>query len=556
MPERSTSTPRDRVYEAQAVDARLLAELPRWSRDGDSIQRSYRTAGWKASVLAVGAVAHLAEAAWHHPEISVGYDHLLVRLSTQSPPHAGRRCAYDARLLKPRTDPMTPDSQDKPLDAVVAAVQLPDVSDGDFESSLAELRELAKTLGYRAVRTFTQKRANFDTTAYLGTGKREEVREFVESQAGAARDERSGHATTPELEGIQVLLIDHEISPSQARNLEKAVGCEVMDRTMVILEIFHRHARSRAARAQVEIARLGYMAPRLREAAKLAGPQGRQRSGTGGRGAGESHTELDRRKIRDRIAELQLEIDGMGTERQIQRARRQQGQGVAGVALVGYTNAGKSTLMRALTGSEVLVANKLFATLDTTVRVLHPESVPRVLVSDTVGFIKNLPHGLVESFKSTLDEALDASLLLHVIDASDPGFERQRQVTDDVLAEIGAQDVPRIRVFNKIDQAGDSHRRHEIEAELRASYPGCVVMSARRADDVAELRSLIVRFFQKDLVEVELFVPWSAQQLRRDIYARCDVLAESADEAGARFRVRAQPSAVRFLHECGAEGAS
>ena len=178
-----------------------------------------------------------------------------------------------------------------------------------------------------------------------------------------------------------------------------------MDRTMVILEIFHRHARSPAARAQVEIARLGYMGPRLREAAKLAGPKGRQRSGTGGRGAGEAHSELDRQKIRERIKELQQEIAAMDVERKTQRARRQGRQGLARVALVGYTNAGKSTLMRALTGSEVLVANKLFATLDTTVRALHPESVPRVLVSDTVGFIKNLPHDLVASFKSTLEEA-------------------------------------------------------------------------------------------------------------------------------------------------------
>ena len=444
---------------------------------------------------------------------------------------------------------MQPDTQDKPLDAVIAAVQLPEVSDGDFESSLAELRELAKTLGYRVVQTFTQKRASFDTTAYLGAGKRDEVRAYVESRAVAERDDRPGHATNPELEGIQILLIDHEISPSQARNLEKAVGCEVMDRTMVILEIFHRHARSRAARAQVEIARLGYMAPRLREAAKLAGPQGRQRSGTGGRGAGESHTELDRRKIRDRIAELQMEIDAMGTERQTRRARRQQDQGVATVALVGYTNAGKSTLMRALTGSEVLVANKLFATLDTTVRVLHPESVPRVLVSDTVGFIKNLPHGLVESFKSTLDEALDASLLLHVIDASDPGFERQRQVTDDVLAEIGAQDVPRIRVFNKIDHVGDAQAQLAFERDMRARYPSCMVMSARRADDVAALRRVIVAFFQKDLVEADLLVPWSAQQSRRDIYANCEVLSESADEAGATFRVRGEKSTIRALSE-------
>ena len=302
---------------------------------------------------------------------------------------------------------------DEPRKAIVASVQRPNVSDAEFEASLAELRELAKTLGYRVVHTFTQKRAGFDTHGYLGVGKRQEVREFVAAQAGF---EAAPTDTVPRTGTIEALLVDHEISPSQARNLELETGCEVMDRTMVILEIFHRNARSRAAKAQVEIARLGYMAPRLREAAKLAGPQGRQRSGVGGRGAGESHTELDRRKIRDRIAELQLEIVAMEAERKIQRARRQGRQAPASVALVGYTNAGKSTLMRALTGSEVLVANKLFATLDTTVRTLYPESVPRVLVSDTVGFIKNLPHGLVASFKSTLDEALDAGLLLHVID--------------------------------------------------------------------------------------------------------------------------------------------
>jgi GTP-binding protein HflX len=326
---------------------------------------------------------------------------------------------------------MQNDLADEPRKAIVASVQRPNISDAEFEASLAELRELAKTLGYRVVHTFTQKRAGFDTTGYLGVGKRQEVREFVAAQAGF---EAAPTDTVPRTGAIEALLVDHEISPSQARNLELETGCEVMDRTMVILEIFHRNARSRAAKAQVEIARLGYMAPRLREAAKLAGPQGRQRSGVGGRGAGESHTELDRRKIRDRIAELQLEIVAMEAERKIQRARRQGRQAPASVALVGYTNAGKSTLMRALTGSEVLVANKLFATLDTTVRTLYPESVPRVLVSDTVGFIKNLPHGLVASFKSTLDEALDAGLLLHVIDASDPGFERQLEVTDTVLA--------------------------------------------------------------------------------------------------------------------------
>jgi GTP-binding protein HflX len=429
---------------------------------------------------------------------------------------------------------MQTEVKEKPRYAIVAAVQLPNVTDLEFEASLTELRELAKTLGYAVVRTFVQKRMGFDMRAYLGTGKRQEINNYVSNES--------------EFE-IEALLVDHEISPSQARNLELEVSCEVMDRTMVILEIFHRNARSRAARAQVEIARLGYMAPRLREAAKLAGPQGRQRSGEGGRGAGESQTELDRRKIRDRIAELQLEIVAMDAERKTQRARRQERKGHAAVALVGYTNAGKSTLMRALTGSEVLVANKLFATLDTTVRALYPESIPRVLVSDTVGFIKNLPHGLVASFKSTLDEALDASLLLHVIDASDPGFERQLEVTDEVLEEIGANVVPRIRVFNKIDHVGDAAAQAECEATLRAKYPDCVVMSARRPDDVVKMHQKIVGFFQQDLVETEIFLPWTAQQLRGEIYANCQVLEERSDNDGAFFLVRSEPDVIKNIRE-------
>ena len=431
---------------------------------------------------------------------------------------------------------------DQPRYAVVAAVQLPNVTDIEFEASLNELRELAKTLGYVVVHTFVQKRAGFDITAYLGAGKRHEISEFINNESEFVAN---GDQVDSRL--IDAVLIDHEISPSQARNLEKEVGCEVMDRTMVILEIFHRNARSRAARAQVEIARLGYMAPRMREAAKLAGPQGRQRSGAGGRGGGESHTELDRRKIRDRISELQQEIVAMDVERKTQRARRQERQGLAVVALVGYTNAGKSTLMRALTGSEVLVANKLFATLDTTVRALYPESVPRVLVSDTVGFIKNLPHGLVASFKSTLEEALDASLLLHVIDASDPGFERQLEVTDEVLEDIGANIVPRIRVFNKIDFVGDAAAQSEREAWLQARYPDCVVMSARRPDEVAKLRQKIVTFFQQDLVEAEIFLPWAEQQMRGEIYASCQVLEENSNDNGSLLKVRGEPNVVEKL---------
>ena len=484
----------------------------------------------------------------------------------------------------------------KPKRAVVAAVHLPGVSDIEFEVSLTELRELAKTLGYEVVGRFVQKRASFDATAYLGTGKREEIRRFVQgepepgaeeeatplpedSNAGAAPHEKSetrksgtGRAAArtarhgaaaakeaakqaevaradAETRRADTVLVDHEISPSQARNLENAIGCEVLDRTMVILEIFHRHARSNAARAQVEIARLRYMAPRLRDAAKLAGPQGRQRSGVGGRGAGEGAGEADRTKIRDRIAELKLEIAALDLERQTQRARRQDRQSLARVALVGYTNAGKSTLMRALTGSAVLVANKLFATLDTTVRTLQPETVPRVLVSDTVGFIKNLPHDLVASFKSTLEEAAEASLLLHVIDASDPGYERQLIVTDEVLDEIGAKAVPRIRVFNKIDGMGTPKLQLAQEAALREQYPGCIVMSALKTGDIIKLRTAVIAFFQRDLVEATLCLPWADQQMRGEIFANCEVLNESADEEGAILRVRGESTTIKALRK-------
>ena len=440
---------------------------------------------------------------------------------------------------------MSREIEGQPKCAVVASVQLPGASDKEFEASLSELSELAKTLGYQIIRTFTQKRSSFDTKAYLGAGKRREISNFINN----ASDKSEITAINPNNPEIDVVLIDHEISPSQARNLENEIGCGVMDRTMIILEIFHRNAKSRAARAQVEIARLGYMAPRLREAAKLAGPQGRQRSGVGGRGGGESYTELDRRKIRDRIAELQQEIVIMDAERKTQRARRQEGQGLFCVALVGYTNAGKSTLMRALTGSDALVANKLFATLDTTVRALYPESMPRVLVSDTVGFIKNLPHGLVVSFKSTLDEVLDASLLLHIIDAGDPEFERQLAVTDDVLKEIGANAVPCIRIFNKIDQVGNEVMQADREKFLREKYSDCIVMSAYRPNETIKLHQTIITFFQKNLLEVELFLPWSAQQLRGKIYANCQVIKEYSNNEGAFFLVRGEFSTVNKLRE-------
>jgi GTP-binding protein HflX len=406
--------------------------------------------------------------------------------------------------------------------AVIVAVHRPDVDEAEFAESLAELRRLAKTLGLVVTGTCTQRRQAFDPGTYLGSGKLQELKELV--AAGTA----------------DMVLVDHEITPSQARNLEKAIGAVVMDRTAVILEIFHRHAQSRAARAQVEIVRLQYMAPRLRE--QGAG-RDRQRGGVGGKGAGESHLELDRRKIRDRIAELTAELSSLEQERRTQRARRRD---LARVALVGYTNAGKSTLMRALTGSEVYVADKLFATLETTVRTLVPETRPRILVSDTVGFIKKLPHGLVASFKSTLAEALEASLLAHVVDASDAGHERQLAVTAEVLDEIGAGDVARLLVFNKIDRV-PAEERAAHEAALRERWPDALVMSAKDPADVARLHAALAAFFARDMVEAELRVPWDRQQLRGEIFAACEVVEERADADGAIFRVRGTQGAIDRL---------
>jgi GTP-binding protein HflX len=411
-----------------------------------------------------------------------------------------------------------------PALAVLAAVRTSGVSETEFADSLAELGRLAHTLGLTVVETVTQARDSFHVGTYFGSGKVNELRAAVKAR------------------GAGTVLLDHEVSPSQARNLEKETGVEVMDRTAVILEIFHRHARSRAARAQVEIVRLEYMAPRLREQGK---GRDRQRGGIGGKGAGESGIELDRRKIRDRIAELTAELGALAEESRTQRARR---SAIRRVALVGYTNAGKSTLMRALTGSEVYVADKLFATLDTTVRTLTPETRPRILVSDTVGFIDKLPHGLVASFKSTLDEALEASLLLHVVDASDGAAARQLEVTAEVLADIGAGEVPRLLVLNKIDRAGATAAGEaEARAALAERWPEAIIMSARRPEDVARLRAAIIEVFDRTLVEAELRVPYDRQELRGEIFTHCQVLEERYEEGVVVFRIRAEPAQIGRL---------
>jgi GTPase len=435
--------------------------------------------------------------------------------------------------------PLLFEHESEPQLAVLVAVQVQGVEDGAFAASLAELHRLARTLGLTVAETITQRRTSFHPATVIGSGKLKELQAMTGMGAGdeAPVEDLPPRADRP----IKVVLIDHDISPSQARNLEKATGAEVMDRTAVILEIFRRHARSRVAKAQVEIVRLQYMAPRMRE---TGAGKDRQRGGIGGKGAGESGLELDRRKIRDRIAELTGELASLAEEQSTQRARRRD---MNRVALVGYTNAGKSTLMRALTGSEVYVADKLFATLDTTVRTLVPESRPRILVSDTVGFIDKLPHGLVASFKSTLDEALEAGLLAHVVDASDPGFERQLEVTHEVLADIGAGDLPRLIIFNKLDRVGDLASEAATVQSLLARWPDSVVMSARRPEDVAFLRERLIAFFVRDLVAGEIRVPYDRQHLRGEIFASCEVLGERYQPDAVIFDVRAHPAVLERL---------
>jgi len=458
---------------------------------------------------------------------------------------------------------MSAPQSDRPA-AVLVAVQLSDVTDVDHAADLAELGRLVETLGYQVIATVSQKRAAIAAAAVLGEGKLRELAALtggsgvVPSGAPAKKDKaRARRSAEAEAEGeapevmedwgapegavaaaarqATVVIVDHEITPSQARNLERATGAEVLDRTGVIVEIFHRHARSREAKLEVEIARLNYVAPRMRE----GGGADRQRGGIGGKGAGESALELDRRKIRDRIAELREELDAIKRDQDVRRAQRKDARRVA---LVGYTNAGKSSLMRALTASEVLVADKLFATLDTTVRALQPEVKPRILVSDTVGFIKKLPHDLVASFRSTLDEALEASLLLYVADASDPTFRGQLEVTHTVLAEIGAEVVPSKLLLNKVDRLDD-----EARAALALEFPDAIQLSAKRPSDVAALRQTIVAFFEAAMVDGELCVPYAKQKLVGEVYEVAHVLSEEYDEAGARLKVRAHPAALARL---------
>ena len=448
--------------------------------------------------------------------------------------------------------------------AVLVAIQTPRVTGEELDSSLQELTRLVKTLGYHVVGHVRQKRSSDKFATVLGQGKLTELAQWtggpgtiaasferplhkaasmreaaeVDVEEDAEEDDSAepSEVSPNPREQAQIVFVDCDLSPSQLKNLERAAGVPVLDRTGVIIEIFSRHARTRAARLQVEIARLNYLAPRVRE---TGGGSERQGGGVGGKGAGETSLELDKRRIRDRIKELRTELAAIGDEHLTRRARRET---ELTVALVGYTNAGKSSLMRAMTGSEVLVADKLFATLDTTIRPLHPETRPKVLMTDTVGFIKNLPHDLVASFKSTLDEAASASLLLFVVDASDPSFRSQLDVTRKVVAEVGATDAPSLLVLNKQDRLGPD----EI-ASLNSEYPDAVFLSTRSQDDLKMLRERIMRHFESEMIDEELHIPFTAQKVLAEIRIRMRILSEAYDAEGLTIRVRSTPENLAVI---------
>ncbi len=459
----------------------------------------------------------------------------------------------------------TYDLTEKKPKAVLVSLQLPGVTDEEHQGSMAELGRLVETLGFEVVGKVSQKRKAQSTAAILGRGKLKELAAYT-GGSGSIRGFKkpgSNEDDDEEFEGYEdfgdefedddsyvdsslelqkpragVVVFDHELTPTQMKNLEDATGVEVLDRTGVILEIFSRHAKSREARLQVEIAKLGYLAPRLR-LSKVGGD--RQGGGIGAKGAGESAHELDKRRIRDRIAELKQQLDAIRGEQKNRRLSRRESPCIA---LVGYTNAGKSSLMRALTGSEVLVADKLFATLDTTVRVMQPESFPRVLVSDTVGFIKKLPHDLVASFRSTLDEALNASLLLFTVDASDPNFRSQLEVTRSVLREIGADEQDQFIILNKVDQLTPEKIR-----ALRMEFPEAVMISTRKPEDIKRVRDLVLSYFERDMEEDSFLIPYAMSKLTGPIHEKARVLSEDYEDEGTRMKLRGPKSFFEWLRK-------
>jgi len=423
--------------------------------------------------------------------------------------------------------------------ALLISICTPELKGDEAIESLAELARLVTTLGFKVVGSQTQKLSSTKKVNVLGAGKLADIAQLTGNQGEFEASEEDEEvaaqidiASIPEnissenlpYSCADVVVFDCDLSPSQLRNVENQLGVEVFDRTGIIIEIFSRHARTKTAKLQVEIARLNYVAPRLRETS--SGDRDRQM----GKGAGETNLELNRRKVRDQLAALKHELANVQDE---MKGRRTQRSEHFCVALVGYTNAGKSSLMRAITGSDVEGENKLFATLDTTVRALYPETQPRILVSDTVGFIKKLPHDLVASFHSTLAEAQDASLLLYVVDASDPSFRAQLDVVHQVLEEVGVEDSESLLVLNKSDLLST-----EQQQALMEEFPDAMMTSARNPDDVSKLHQYIKSISLGGMIEEEIIVPYTAKGIIGEIRSVMSVTKEEYEYEHIKLTVR------------------
>ncbi len=403
--------------------------------------------------------------------------------------------------------------------AVLVGVQTPETTSWDLNDSLDELALLTDTAGAVVTDRVTQSLERINPATYIGSGKVNEVKSIVGQH------------------GTDLVIFDDDLSPLQVRNLERALSCKVLDRTALILDIFAARAKTAVAKTQVELAQLDYLRTRLtRHWTHLS----RQKGGIGTKGPGETQIETDRRLIGTRIAGLKERLDKIDRQRTTQRAGRQR---FTRVSLVGYTNAGKSTLMNTLADAGVETENRLFATLDATTRLVNLAPNKQILLSDTVGFIRKLPHRLIESFKSTLDEVRESDVLLHVIDATHPRFEDHIRVVRETLREIGTENKRVMLVFNK----ADAMQEHGLIGAIRAEYPEAAVVSALRGIGIEELKTSLLSFIEADFIERIAYVPVEESRTIAYIHDVAEVLSQEylyaeAEEAGAT------PQAVARLH--------
>jgi GTPase len=391
----------------------------------------------------------------------------------------------------------------------------------DAENSLTELAALAETAGSQVLEGLIQRRSQPDPATFIGRGKVDEVRAVVESS------------------GADTVICDGELSPSQLRNLEQQIKVKVVDRTALILDIFAQHAKSKEGKAQVELAQLQYLLPRLRgwgEAlSRQTGGSGRGGGAGGGvglRGPGETKLETDRRRINTRISKLKRELSGMRQIRETKRATRRR-NAVPAVVIAGYTNAGKSSLLNRLTGAGVLVEDALFATLDTTTRRTASSDGRVYTLSDTVGFVRHLPHHLVEAFRSTLEEVAEADLVVHVVDGAHPDPDEQVRAVREVLADVGADKLPELLVVNKVDAADE-----ETILRLKREWPEALFVSAHSGAGMAELRAAVEARLPRPAVEIEVLIPYNRGDLVTRMHVRGEVLHTDHQDTGTRLRVR------------------